>query len=482
MRILTAIVGGLTLWLGVAAPASAQCPPGGGCSELVGKGSLGSYFRVLVPDAWDGDLLLWNHGLELDESTIAPHNRCRADHKRVCSADADCAGLASTTCNKISLGGFDDFVASGKAVGASTFSQASWAAFQSRYDLKDVIRFVRAARPGALKRVIMAGGSGGGAVTVDAMMHLEPGTWIHGAIPMCSASAGGLPTVDAATDIRLVYDYLCKDVPGGRLLSPPDVGSPDHSSMGQLLFGLTVNTCLGALFPSADPVEAAAQADRLARFVALTKFPVAGGFPIVHVLGFSELAMGEFVSDPRRLNGRRPGWNEGVDYARTMGGPEAAAFDQAVERLPKGPGRWQMRRTTHVDFTRSVGARVNYPILSFSGREDYIALPSFQKLLDDAATLGGKDHAMIWGSTPGHCAFTQHEMRAVVETYFEWLDAYGTPSEREPTTEDVLARCLALPGSSPDQCHFDTRYEPPALADVIPPRPDWPEAGKHPLP
>jgi hypothetical protein len=141
-----------------------------------------------------------------------------------------------------------------------------------------------------------------------------------------------------------------------------------------------------------------------------------------------------------------------------------------------------MKRNPFIDFTRGPARKVNYPILSFAGREDFICLPEFQKLYDDAATLGNKDHALIWGSTGGHCRFTLFELRAVVEEYLEWLDSYGTAAEDEPTTGDVLARCLALPGASPSQCNFDTTFTPPALADRVPPRADWPEAARHPLP
>jgi hypothetical protein len=469
-----ALAAGLWLLL-LGGPAAAQCPPGVGCTEYLGEGSKGSYFRILVPEPWDGDLFLVNHGLELDPSTIAPHKACRNDHAKACSSDDDCDG---GVCNEISTLGFEFLLPLGKAVGASTLSQTSWSAFASRYDLKDMVKFVRRKGPGKPRRIIVSGFSGGGAVTVDATMRLAPGRWIHGAIPLCSCSGGGLPSMDAATDLRLAYDYVCKDVPSGSFSSLPDVGDPLLSLID---FGITVNTCMGALIPSGDPLEAAAQAARLATFSELTGFSGSGA-NLLNVLGFSLLAMGDFVDDPERLNGRRIGWNEGIDYASVLGGEAAQAFDDAVPRFAKGPGRRKMQRCTEVDFTRGPARRVNYPILSFSGREDFICLPEFQKLYDDAATLGGKDHAMIWGSAPGHCAFTPFELRAVVLEYLDWLDSYGTASPDEPTTEEVLERCLALPDASPEQCNFDPAFSPPALADRVPPRADWPDAAKNPLP
>lgn len=465
----------LALLVSLVGSASAQCPPGIACTEYLGKGSKGSHFRILVPEDWDGDVFLVNHGLELDPLTIAPHDTCKGDPTRACTTNAQCAGVGPGVCNKISLLGFDQIVLpKGKAVGASTFSDTTWAVFKSRFDLRDMIRFMTQRGPGRPKRIIVTGFSGGGGVTVDAVMRLTPGRLIHGAIPLCGASAGGLPLVDTSTDFRLVYDYLCDDVPGGSFASLPDVGD---FTMTQVEFALRVNTCLGLLAPSPDPAEAAAQAARRDALFAMTKFS-GTNVDLFTTLGFPTLAMGDFVNDPTRLNGRRPGWNDVANYGPVVG----ADFDAAVERFGRGPGRAKMANNTRVDFTRGLGRRVDYPILSFAGIHDYIVLPEFQKVFADTAALGGKDHAMIWGSTAGHCVFTPFELRAVVEEYLEWLDSYDTVRPDEPTTADVLARCLSLPGASPSQCNFDTAYAPPPLITRVPPRPDWSEAARHPLP
>ncbi len=471
------IVVTLGLLVAAAAPASAQCTPDT-CTEYLGKGRKGSYFRILVPHDWDGDLFLVNHGLELDPLTIAPHHTCKGDPTKACTGNADCAGVGPQQCNEISMLGFEEIVLpKGKAVGASTFSQTSWAPFQSRFDLKAIVKFLRKKGPGRPKRIIVTGFSGGGAVTVDATMRLRAGKMIHGAIPLCSASAGGTPTVDSATDVRLVYDFLCKDVPGGTFDSLPDVGDPD---LAQIDLALIMNACLGWLSPSADPVEAAAQKARLDAMFAMTKIP-GPNFNLVHVTGFSVLAMGQVVHDRERLDGRRPGWNEDVDYTTVFAGSAAQAFDASVARFGPGPGRRKMGRTPYVDFTRGTAKKVNYPILSFAGRGDHICTPEFQKVYADAATYGGKDHALIWGSTGGHCVYTPYELRAVVETYLDWLDAYPTGND-VPTTAGVLARCLALPGASPSACNFDPAFTPGPLTARVPPRADWPEAALHPLP
>jgi hypothetical protein len=65
----------------------------------LGRGSKGSYFRILVPDDWDGDIFLVNHGLVLDPLTIAPHDTCRGDPATACAVDADCAAIEPGVCN-----------------------------------------------------------------------------------------------------------------------------------------------------------------------------------------------------------------------------------------------------------------------------------------------------------------------------------------------------------------------------------------------
>lgn len=470
---------GLILVLAAVGQARGQCPPGGGCTEYLGGARNGSYFRILVPDDWDGDLFLVNHGLTLDPLTIAPHHTCLGAPEAACTVDADCAGVGTGVCNQISLLGFEDIVLPlGKAVAASTFSQSSWAVFQSRADLKAIIKFFARKGPGKPKRIIVTGASGGGAVTVDAIMRMRAGKLIHGAMPFCSASAGGTPTVDAATDVRLVYDYLCNDVPGGAFTGLPDVGDAE---MTEVELGLTMNTCLGWLAPSANPTIAAQQKARRDMMYALTRIPPPH-FNLVHVTGFSVLAMGQVVADPKRLNGRRPGWNDEIDYTSVFAGSAAQAFDAWAPRFGAGPGRKKMGNNTYIDFTRGPAKRVNYPILSLAGRTDHITTPEFQKVFDDAATYGGKDHALIWGSTGGHCVYTPNELRASVLEYLEWLDAYGTPAAHEPTTADVLARCLALPGAVPADCNFDPGFTPGALVDRTPARADWPKAAQNPLP
>src|SRR5690606_7920708 len=112
-----------------------------------------------------------------------------------------------------------------------------------------------------------------------------------------------------AVDVRLVYDFLCSDVPGAAFTSSPDAGAVNSSDSGADAIGmaLKVNTCFGILFPSGDVGEAAAQAQRLADFRTITAFSGTDG-EVAFAMGFATLGMGDFVRDKDRLGSKNIGW------------------------------------------------------------------------------------------------------------------------------------------------------------------------------
>lgn len=466
----------------LAVPANAfdDCPTGVPCTQYTGAAKNGSYFRVSVPENWDGDLVVYGHGFDLNRKHIRGHETCSNNGTLHCEADSDCG--SGNSCNVISLGGLDALLLPmGKAVAATTYSDTGWAPFHSAKDIKEILKFVKKEPAlGKPARVIVTGHSGGGAVTADATVKLK----IDGAVPMCGAVAGGLPTWDTAIDVRLVYDFLCDEVAGAKFNSAPDVGEATtaDSSDDALKMGLKVNACFGMLFPSSDPTEAAAQADRLSDFITLTSF-TGTGEEVLSAMGFATLGLGDFVRDDKRLKGKHAGFNEGLDYS-TMGSDPvmAAEYDAAVERLPRGDGRKLLNKASNPDFTKGKGKKVAYPILSMAGAADWLVIPSFQTVYDRAAQIGGKYLTQTWIDTYGHCVFTEQETQALFNVYFDWLDSVDYTLS-QPTPDDVEAACLALPGGiDGDTCNFNSSFVPIDMYDRIPPRSDWPLAALPPTP
>lgn len=464
------------------ASAFPDCPADSGidgytCTELKGVGKKGGYFRVTIPSNWDGDLVVVNHGFDLSDRKLRPHETCSNNANQACAADVDC-GMGNF-CNNISYLGLDEvLLPMGKAVAANTYSQSGWAVFGSAKDLKEMIKFVdkHETYGDQLKRVLVTGFSLGGAVTVDAILKLK----IDGAVPLCAAAGGGLPTWDVAQEVRLVYDFLCDDVPGAKFQSLPDQGEENslNTSGDSTTMALTVDACFGVIGFAPDD---GFQAQRLADFLTLTGFSgyqgPSAGINVATAMGFATLGLGDFVRDENRLKGARIGFNDTLDYTGLGGDMTlAAAYNADVKRLTFGKGRKKLAKYSNPTFLKGKGKSVEYPILSMPNSGDWLVIPEFQRVFTDALVAGSKSYTQVWNANFGHCVFSEEEVTAVFNKFFEWLGPDGGPYGAQPTAADVKAECLALGGIDGDTCHFDLGYVADPIYDRIPHRSDWPAA------
>lgn len=455
-----------------------ECPvTSPGCTELKGAGKAGGFFRMAFPAVWDGDLVIANHGFDLNDKHIRAHEVCSQNSAISCAADSDCG--AGNFCNNITYMGLDEILMPmGKAIAAGTYHESGWATFGSAKDLQDIINFVKKDPTFGpqLKRVVITGFSGGGAVTGDAILKLK----IDGAVPLCAALGGGLPTWDVAMDIRLVYDFLCDGVSGAKFQSAPDMGEANgpNSNADSLSMATKVDACFGNLGIIPDDGN---QAERLATFLELTQFSgldQGDGINLASAIGFATLGLGDFVRDPARLNGSRIGLNDTLDYKGMGTNPvAAAALDAGVERLTAGKGRKTLSKASYPDFVKGKGSKVNYPVLMMAGAADWLVLPEFGGVFTTAMTTGNKAFTQTWIDTFGHCVFTLEETTAVFTKFFEWLGPLGGPRGDQPTKQQIAAACVAI-GGGEGTCNFNSSFVPGNLFDRIPPRADWPAAAK----
>jgi hypothetical protein len=477
-------------------------------TEYTGAGKTGGFFRITIPTVWDGDLVVVNHGFDLNDLKIRPHKTCSNTVDPLaapaCMSDVDCG--SGNFCNDISYLGIDQIVLPmNKAIAASTYSTTGWAPFKSAKDIKDILKFLKKETEHEVQRVIITGFSGGGAVTVDATVKLK----IDGAIPLCAASAGGLPTWDVAQDVRLVYDFLCDDVTGAQFGSAPDLGEVNTGdySFDSVNMALKVDKCFGLLGLAPHTPE---MDTRLADFLALTSFdgasnadPAGDDFNVVSAMGFATLGLGDFVRDNNRLKGKRIGLNADLDYssigddgslASAFNGPRYCTLNPAqsciidsdcqatgaglctggVKRLPESNGRKLLNKAFNPEYTKGRGKGVDYPIVSMAGAADWLVLPEFQQVFTNALSLGGKANTQTWIDTFGHCVFSEEETTAVFNKFFEWLGPLEGPAGTQPTAADIEQECIDLGGVDGVDCNFNGAFVPSPLHERIPHRADWP--------
>lgn len=462
------VLGGLCagfLLLG-ASYVQAECPASDpGCTEYFGAGKKGSHFRISVPSGtpWNGDVVLINHGFDLDPGSINPHNTCRIA-ATPCTADVDCT-LTDDSCNKIDMFGMDEaLLPSGVAAAASTYSLTGWSAFQSRKDLADILKFMKKEPSlGAPARVFITGFSMGGAVTIDASLRMNPKK-IHGIAPLCPAAAGALPAWDASTDIRMSYDDVCSGVPGAGFFSSIDQSGDSAEYPSEITLGVRFQNCMGTVLAPPDP----AQQVRLDRFRELLGH-TGTDFEMVVLLGFATQGMYDTVQPKAKLKAKGFAFNPSASVIY----PDAA-FDASVARFETpGKGRKKLSKNYDPNFTKGKGSKIAYPIVTLANDDDFLTVPGMQQIYRDALTDGSLPFTQIFVNGGSHCNFSEPEVTATLQAMFDWADT-GT----QPTPSDIETICLGLPGGSPAECDYDLGFVAPDFSDRVPARPDWPEAAK----
>jgi poly(3-hydroxybutyrate) depolymerase len=155
----------------------------------------GANARIVVPEGWNGSLFIYAHGYTADERILAPI--------------PDDIGQATP----VLWPGLLPFVPAGSATAVSTFRSAGWDVKDAVKDVENLRRYF-AKRYGRPKHIYLWGHSEGGMIT-ETVIEYFPKTY-DGAAPMCGTGAGGRRLFDAEYDLRVLYEYACRDVPQAR--------------------------------------------------------------------------------------------------------------------------------------------------------------------------------------------------------------------------------------------------------------------------
>jgi hypothetical protein len=386
-------------------------------SEITGSTDGGAFYKIVVPDSWNGDLVLWNHGFSL--APPAPVT--------------DLGPLAELQ------------LLEGYAVAASSYQQAGWALFKTKNDLQNLVGVFKA-RFGAPNRLFLTGGSLGGLVTVAAVEDANIGN-VAGAFPFCGAVAGSR-NWDAALDLRLVYDAVCAGVPGAAIPGGAE-GLPSNASFTQTNLGVAVNACTGILTP---PVaRTPGQKERLKKI--LDTLHVPENFLLTD-MGYATFGMSDLVHDPRKLSGRIGTGNIGVDY----GDP---AIDASIERVSPNPGAANRLGRNYTP-TGNVGRT---KIVSMHTDKDGLVLVENEGEYAKVVPAGNLTTAVVVEDVPTHCGFTAAELAAGWESLRAWVG--GGP---QPTAAGIQATCLGMPATFSGPCRIAPGFVIPDMDGRVRPR------------
>jgi hypothetical protein len=389
-------------------------------ADTVLTGDTGqAFYRIVVPDAWNGDLVIWNHGF-----TLAPIGPV---------SDSDLGPLATLQ------------LAEGYAVAASSFQMPGWAVFKTNEDLQTMYSaFVD--RFGAPQHVIVSGGSLGGIVTADAIEAAQIGN-VVGAYTLCGAVAGSR-NWDGALDARLVYDAICASVPGAFLPGGAE-GLPAGSTLTNTQLALAVNACFGILVPPA--LRTTAQQQRLTEFENVIHIPE--NFVLTD-MGFATFGMSDLVHDPAKLKGRIGVGNQNVDYDDPL-------IDASIARVTPQPGAAARLRENYTP-TGLVG---DTKIVSLHTDKDGLIVVENEHEYASVVPSSNLTTAIVVEAAPTHCGLTPAETVAGWESLRGWLA--GGP---QPTAAGIQGLCTVLAASFGGPCRIDPGFVVPDMDSRIRPR------------
>ncbi len=388
VRVLVTLCFGCALSVASASVLSAQ-------SHFTGAIGPGSSYEIDVPANWNGDLVLYAHGIvQADLPVALPSSQDGYD------------ALQTALLN----GGF--------AVAASSFSSNGWSlddAVRRTHQLSGVFR----SQVGQPKRIFLVGHSMG-ALAIVKLAEKFPGQY-DGALPMCGPLGGALPELQYAGDARTTFDFYFPgvlpgtpfDVPDGtQYLSPFDAGGPS------LLF-LNVFAALSAN-PSATFQWATAAKLPFANDVELAN-------SALYVVGFVLRYTNDFIE---RVNGKIPYDNRGTQYqVNATLDPATNMFlssllNAGVQRFDADPAA-----LNYYERNYTPTGRIGIPVLTLHTTRDP-AIPVahealFQALVSDA----GESDLLVQRSINrwGHCAFTPAEIVSGFSDLVEWVTTGEKP-------------------------------------------------------
>ena len=350
--------------------AAAQRTPG---EVVVDTGTLnGAPYRIEIPAEWNGGLVMYAHGYEIEGTPFAPEAPRHAQFREA-------------------------FTSRGFAFAQSWYRAYGWAVREGMEDT-EALRLLFAARYGAPDSTFLTGNSMGGLITV-ATMETRPEAY-EGALPLCALLAPPLESLRRLFDLLAAYDWL---FPGMLTTAPGGLAELPATPLA-----------------TRDAIAAAAHAQP-ERAEALGRRYRVRPQNLPGVVWFFAAILGEL----RQRAGGNPFETRGTVY-HGLGDDTASA--RGVRRYAADPAAvaWLRERF-------SPTGRIADPVLAVHTTYDPVVEPD---QMDDYRALAqlagnGDRFAAAYVVADGHCAFTPAQVGAAFDALRTWAATGARPAEGE---------------------------------------------------
>ncbi len=400
-----------------AAPGDAKC--------YEGTAASGAIVLFVVPARWNGVLVVNAHD---GPDTRTPTRERNTDE----------------------LNRWNAFARTGYAWAATTYRRAGYAVRQAADDLEDARRlFVATVR--APRRTLVHG-QGWGALVAARALEIHPGSF-DGALLTGGELAGATRGEDYRLDLRVIYQYYCRNLPrADEPQYPPWIGLPAGSKLTSADVRERFNECTGSNLPA--PRRSPAQRAALAAILAASRVPER---TLPTQLARATVVISDLVN--RVLGGRNPFSNQGVEYRGTS---DDRALNAGVARFAADP---QARAALAADADPT--GRIAVPVLALHAIGDPTTFveneAAYRATLERAGTADKL--VQVYTDESEHHALAMSEYMAALDTLLAWVERGA-----KPTPAEFARTCRAYIARFDEPCHIDPEYRVSAWESRVYPR------------
>lgn len=341
----------------------------------------GSLYRIVVPDNWNGSLVLYAHGFVTPDQPIA------------LPAEADL---------------FVQLLApQGIAIAYSSFSENGWNVKDGAQRTHQLLGLFNSkfSQP---SRVYIGGASMGGLIAIK-LTESYPGTFA-GALAACAVAGGTRQLFEYHSHVRALFDVLYPGVlPGDAASLPP---------------GTDINTQI--ILPAtaamiADPASALTLAS-------IDQAPVPFASPAELVQSIITALVGNAgdVADQRLTRGKAYFDNLNTVYSSAVLPPFVVqAINAGIDRFAASPSA-----LAAFDHNYTPSGDLQIPMLMLSNARDPVAPAFNQSSYLAAVTAQGAEDLLVQRQVPayGHCVFTPTEIATALSDLVLWAQAGIKPA------------------------------------------------------
>jgi hypothetical protein len=421
-------------------PALAQnLPPTTACPQEVAniatcyglKHESGAFVLAAMPKTWNGDLVVFAHG---GPSLNPP----------------------TPNGSKSDLAKYAFAVQRGYGWVASSYRREGYGVAMAGEDTENARRFFaeRIAKP---KHTYLHGASYGGLVgakLVEGLAKNAEGTMnFDGALFNSGAVGGATLNYQHRVDLRVVYEYYCKNLPRPEEAQYPLwMGVAPGSKMTLRDLDTVVDECTGVGKPAAQRSEQ--QKKNLAEIIGVMGYPEN---LLVRHMQAATLLFHDVVE--RTTSGGNPFDNTGVRYHGSSNDDE---LNRNVARFTADPAA-----AARVKADGDPTGKLSIPVVSIHSINDPQVAVEQQAAYRNTVTAAGNADRLVQAYTDerGHTAQSAPELAAALDAVVQWVEK-GT----KPSPQSILAACEALRASFEGPCAWHPEFTPKPYSTKFYPR------------